>query len=149
MNFTSYAFSSRLQCQLQFSCTNDLRFIFTSIYFVGVSCFIYVISIYLHILVSNTIFISDDCLCRFISNTTGVTSGIGSTNPSEAPFVDKFLMLYTTISINSLRYQTGQYYAFFCCPIWLVVTQQQKTVLMMFCIKTSTTNQLYKQLRQQ
>jgi hypothetical protein len=36
------------------------RFVWTSVSFVGASCFIYVICVYLRILVSNTISISDD-----------------------------------------------------------------------------------------
>jgi hypothetical protein len=43
-----------------FRVKTDARFVFTPICFVWSSCFINVISIYLHILVSNTISMSDD-----------------------------------------------------------------------------------------
>ena len=39
---------------------NDVRMVFTPICFVGGSCFIDIICIYLRVLVSNTIFMSDD-----------------------------------------------------------------------------------------
>jgi hypothetical protein len=42
------------------STLNDARFVFVAICLVGGSCFIYAICMYLRILVSNTISISDD-----------------------------------------------------------------------------------------
>jgi len=50
-----HLFSSALWCLLRFLCKNDVRFVLTPICFVGNSC-----CIYLCILVSNTIFISDN-----------------------------------------------------------------------------------------
>ena len=73
------------QCKRQLekeSICNDVRFVFTTISFVE-NC-IYVICIYFRILVSNTISLSD--YVRVVdSNTTGATSGAGTTNPSGAP----------------------------------------------------------------
>jgi hypothetical protein len=47
--------SSMLQSTLRFPHKNDVQFVFTSICFVWSWCFIYVICIYLHIMVSHTI----------------------------------------------------------------------------------------------
>jgi hypothetical protein len=72
-------FSSLLWCWLWILCINNVRFIFTVIYFLGNSCFIYVICIYLCILASNRISTSDN------SNTTSVTSGSETAYPSGVP----------------------------------------------------------------
>jgi hypothetical protein len=61
--------SSMVRCLLQFLCKNNIRFVCTAICFVGDSYYIYFIYIYLRILVSNTIFISNDVRVIFNSNT--------------------------------------------------------------------------------
>jgi hypothetical protein len=53
-------YRSVLWSPLCFPRKNVVRFIATPMYFVVISCFIYIICIYLRILVSNTISISDD-----------------------------------------------------------------------------------------
>ena len=61
----------------------DSMLLFTSLCFVGVSCFMYGVCIYLRIPVSNKISMCDDVRVSNI-NTTGVNSGAGTANPSGA-----------------------------------------------------------------
>ena len=55
-----HVFISVLWCLFRFPQRNDVRFVLIPIFYVGCSCFLYVICIYLHILVSIRISISDD-----------------------------------------------------------------------------------------
>jgi hypothetical protein len=61
------------------------------------SCFIYVICIYLCILVSNT-FPFQMIFMSFKINTTGVTSGAGSANPSASPSIFKGVLCCSIFS---------------------------------------------------
>jgi hypothetical protein len=55
-----HVLSSCCRVRYDFRVRNEVRFVLTPIHFVGGSCLIYVISIYLRILVSNTISLSYD-----------------------------------------------------------------------------------------
>ena len=71
----------------------------TPICFVGGSCCIYVICIYLRILVSNTISISDD-KCR-LTVTRRMSHGAGTANPSVAPEINPGFQWDQCCSISS------------------------------------------------
>jgi len=75
-----HVFSSMLWCKPQFPCKNDVLFIWTPIYFVGGSCFIYVICIF-YIYWCPTGFPHQMMFTSFYSNTMGVTCGAGTGYP--------------------------------------------------------------------
>jgi len=74
--------SSMLWCTLRCPRKNDVRFVFITICFVGSSCFI---KIFVFIYWCPTRFLYQMMFVSFNGNTTGVTSGTGTSNPSGAP----------------------------------------------------------------
>ena len=79
-----HLFISVVGCPLCFSKENYVQFVFIPMYFIRGFMFFYVICIYFHILVSNTISISDDVI-GYKSSTTTTTSEANTYYPSGAP----------------------------------------------------------------
>ena len=73
-----------LRCLLRFPRKTDVQFIFTPICFVGDS-FLLMLFVFTYVYWGSTRFTYQMIFMSFKSNTTGVISEAGITNPSEAP----------------------------------------------------------------